>query len=83
MTAAELRSKLEELRRLPAETEWVEFKHNNSNPEEIGEYICAISNGAALHGKRIGYVVWGVADGTRAVVGTSFQPKPQRKATRN
>ncbi len=79
MTAAELRSKLEELRRLPAETEWVEFKHNNSNPEEIGEYICAISNGAALHGKRIGYVVWGVEDGTRAVVGTSFQPKTAKK----
>jgi len=57
MTAAELRPKLEELRRLPAETEWVEFKHTNSNPEEIGEYISAISNGAALHGKRTGYVV--------------------------
>ncbi len=79
MTAAELRPKLEELRRLPAETEWVEFKHNNSNPEEIGEYISAISNGAALHGKRTGYVVWGIEDGTRSVVGTSFQPKTAKK----
>lgn len=79
MTAAELRSKLEELRRLPAETEWVEFKHNNSNPEEIGEYICAISNGAALHGRLMGYVVWGIEDGTRAVVGTTFRPKTVRK----
>lgn len=79
MTAAELRPKLEELRRLPAETEWVEFKHNNSNPEEIGEYISAISNGAALHGKRTGYLVWGIEDGTRSVVGTSFQPKTAKK----
>jgi len=33
---------LQELRKLPAETEWVEFKHNNDNPEEIGEYLSAI-----------------------------------------
>ena len=28
--------KLAELVRLPAETEWVEFKHNNGNPQEVG-----------------------------------------------
>ena len=28
-----------ELRKLPAETGWIEFKENNSNPEEIGEYL--------------------------------------------
>jgi hypothetical protein len=38
MTSGDLQSKLDELLRLPAETEWVEFKHNNENPEEIGEY---------------------------------------------
>ncbi len=32
-----------ELRTLPRETEWVEFKANNSNPVEIGEYISALS----------------------------------------
>ncbi len=26
---------------LPKETEWVEFKHNNDNPEPIGEYLSA------------------------------------------
>ncbi len=79
MTVAELRSELEELRRLPRETEWVEFKHNNCNFEEIGEYIAAISNSAALHGKRAGYIIWGVEDGTHAVVGTSFRPKTEKK----
>lgn len=38
---------LEELRALSAETEWVEFKVNNTNPEEIGEYLSALSNTAA------------------------------------
>ena len=28
-----------ELCRLPAETEWLEFKHNNADPQEIGEYV--------------------------------------------
>ncbi len=30
MTSGELNAKLDELLRLPAETEWVEFKHNNA-----------------------------------------------------
>ena len=33
---------------LPKECEWVEFKHNNANPEEIGEYLSALSNSAYL-----------------------------------
>lgn len=83
MTVAELQRKLDEILRLPAETEWVEFKHNNENPQEIGEYLSAISNGAALHGKHTGYVVWGVEDGTHAVVGTSFRPKLATKGNEN
>ena len=79
MTSDDLQIKLDELLRLPAETEWVEFKRNNENPQEIGEYISAISNGAALHGKRAGYVVWGIEDGKHSVVGTSFRPKQAKK----
>jgi ATP-dependent DNA helicase RecG len=76
---ADFQAKLDELLRLPAETEWVEFKHNNENPQEIGEYLSAISNGAALHGKRTGYLVWGIDDGTHAVLGTKFRPKQAKK----
>ncbi len=68
-----------EFRKLPAETQWLEFKHNNSNPEDIGEYISALGNMAALHGKAAGYVVWGVEDGTHKVVGTSFSPSTAKK----
>ena len=68
-----------ELRKLPDETEWVEFKVNNSNPVEVGEYISALSNAAALHGKANAYVVWGIADTAHDVVGTSFRPTQERK----
>lgn len=68
-----------ELRKLPDETEWVEFKVNNSNPVEIGEYISALSNAAALNGKANAYVVWGIADKTHDILGTSFRPIQERK----
>ena len=45
-----------ELRKLPEETGWLEFKENYSNPEEIGEYLSALSNNAALQGKANGYL---------------------------
>lgn len=65
---------LNELRKLPQETEWVEFKHNNDDPEQIGEYLSALANAAALLGKVHAYLVWGVDDNTHEVVGTAFDP---------
>lgn len=65
---------LHELRSFPSETEWVEFKHNNTDPDEIGEYISALSNSAALFGKTSGYIIWGVSDQSHDVVGTQFKP---------
>lgn len=59
---------------LPHEIEWVEFKQNQAAPDEIGEYLSALANGAALAGQQIGYLVWGVEDGTHHVVGTTFDP---------
>ena len=67
-------SLVHELCKLPQETEWVEFKQNQAEPEVIGEYISALSNSAALLGKSRGYVVWGIEDGTHNVVGTTFRP---------
>lgn len=69
-----LTSLVQELRKLPTETEWVEFKENRAEPEEIGEYISALANSAALCGKGAGYVVWGIEDKTHRVVGTTFDP---------
>ena len=63
-----------ELASLPDETEWVEFKENNEDPQLIGEYISALSNAAAMAGQVYGYLIWGIRDGDHAVVGTSFNP---------
>jgi predicted HTH transcriptional regulator len=67
-----LLSLLNELRKLPSETEWVEFKYNNDNPEQIGEYMSALSNAAALMGKVHAYLVWGVDNDSHEVIGTTF-----------
>ena len=59
---------LRELRGFPHETEWVEFKVNQSEPRRIGEYLSALANAAALSGKTHGYLLWGVDDDDHAVV---------------
>lgn len=69
---------LKSLLAMPTETEWVEFKYNNDAPEDIGEYISALANSAALHGRDAGYIVWGIEDVTKRVVGTTVNPR-QRK----
>lgn len=63
---------------VPAEAEWVEFKHNNDDPESIGEYLSALANSAALVGRDAGYLVWGVEDGSLRVVGTKIAPRDRR-----
>jgi len=67
-----------ELCKLPGETEWVEFKVNVGRFEEIGEYISALANSAALSGKAYSYVVWGISDEYHEVVGTNFDPNSSK-----
>ncbi len=67
-------SLLNELVSLDRETEWLELKHNNADPEQIGEYISALSNSAALNGKANAYMIWGIDDSSHEPVGTSFNP---------
>lgn len=71
-------SLVRELVELPDEPEWVEFKENRADPEEIGEYISALSNSAALHGKNRAYLVWGVEDVSHEIVGTAFRPAEKK-----
>ena len=71
-------SLVRELCGLTGETEWVEFKVNMNKPQEIGEYISALANSAALVGKAFAYMVWGISDQDHAVVGTSFDPSVTR-----
>ena len=67
-----------EFQKLPTETEWVEFKVNKCKPQEIGEYVSALANSAALLGKPFAYMVWGIADADHTVVGTRFRPSAQK-----
>ena len=74
-----LKSLVRELVKLPSETEWVEFKCNNKEPQMIGEYISALSNSAALCERPKAYLVWGVQDDTHKIVGTEFQYRKMKK----
>ena len=81
MTAAypgRFRALVDELCRLPGETEWVEFKANYQSPQAIGEYISALANAACWKAKPRGYLVFGINDETHEVVGTSFNPYTEK-----
>lgn len=74
-----LRGLVSELRKLPRETGWLEFKLNNTNPDEIGQYISALSNSAALDGRANAYMVWGIQNDSHDVLGTNFKPSLSKK----
>ena len=57
-----------------SELPWIEFKRNLAIPQEIGEYISALSNSAALFNQAHGYMIWGIDNETNGVVGTAFNP---------
>lgn len=78
MDNLEFTNLLNGLRSQPTETEWLEFKRNNIDPDEIGEYIAALSNSACLHDKAAAYLVFGIADKTHEIVGTAFRPKQSK-----
>jgi predicted HTH transcriptional regulator len=67
-----------ELIALPKETEWVEFKKDNKDPQDIGEYLSALSNSATLHGRQTAYLIWGIKDDNHNVIGTKFKPKQEK-----
>lgn len=73
-----LASLVRELCALPRETEWVEFKLNDAEPQAIGEYLSALANAAALVGKAFAYLVWGVRDEDHSIAGTGFDPHAAR-----
>ena len=78
MNTAELSALLDRLRAEPHETEWLEFKANRYEPQVLGEYLSALANSACLAGKPRGYLVFGIEDGSHAVVGTAFDPQAEK-----
>ena len=70
---------INELRKLPNETQWVEFKNNNYEPRMIGQDISALANSAALHEKSCAYMLWGIDDTTHEIVGTDYNLQTLKK----
>jgi ATP-dependent DNA helicase RecG len=74
MTEQELLLKLDQLRKLPHETEWVEFKEANQSYDfkKLGMYFSALSNEANLKNQPCGWLVFGVRN-DRSVCGSRFR----------
>ncbi len=73
------RSLVQELSKLSDETEWVEFKVGNKDPDRIAKYVSAVSNSATLQSRPCGYLVWGIENDSHQIVGTSFRYRRTRK----
>lgn len=79
MTSAELNSLLEQL--ITAwENEVVEFKQagKDYDTDKIGEYFSALSNEANLRNAERAWLVFGINDKTRAVVGSDYRMEMER-----
>ena len=83
MAMARHSEELDEFRRLPVETEWLEFKEAKTSfdTDTLGRYITALSNEANLCGRDAGWLIFGVKDkidsatGLRPIVGSSYANK--------
>lgn len=75
MTEADLIQKLNEFRNLPAETEVVEFKEakNDYRFDKIGKYFSALSNEANLKGKQDAWLIFGIENKHRNIVGSNYR----------
>ncbi|MEC5212876.1 ATP-dependent DNA helicase RecG [Polaromonas sp. CG_9.5] len=59
---------------LAHEAATVEFKSNLDQADEIGAYLSALANSAALEGQNRAWLVWGVEDDSHQITGTRFDP---------
>ena len=74
---------LRRLLRERSETEWLEFKHNNCDLDEIGQCISACANSAMLVEKDRAFIIFGVEDKTRRRLGTTVRLYNLRKGGEN
>lgn len=79
MDAAALHQKLTDLI-ATWENEVVEFKEvsNDYDTDKIGRYFSAMANEANLRDISTGWLVFGVSNKTRSVVGTGYRPERER-----
>ena len=63
---------VENLIKYDSEKNWFEFKHNNYDPEIIGQNISALANSAVYSDKPCAYMIWGIDDKNHSIVGTDY-----------
>lgn len=66
---------VDELLESRTENNCLELKHNNTDPKMIGKLCSALSNSARIANENSGYILWGVRDNDRSIVGTDFNPE--------
>ena len=78
MSQNEILTILDELRAMPVETEWLEFKEAKTQYDfnKLGRYFSAIANEANLKNREYGWLVFGIEDKQHRVVGTAFRGNP-------
>lgn len=62
----------------PHESEWLEFKQNVWDHNQIGRNISALANSAMLAGKERAFVVFGVENNSHERVGTTIRLKKKK-----
>lgn len=66
------------------ESEILDFKENAlRTADEIGEYVSALGNSALLTNNPAAYLVWGVKDITKEIVGTNFDPYKTKESSKS
>ena len=79
MSNEDIKLLMQQLLKLPKESEWVEYKYNFHSPEEVGELLSALSNGACLNNQKHGYLIFGIENSTHKILGTDFKPTQHKK----
>lgn len=79
MTNQEIRQLFEELR-FKKEEETIEFKkaEHSFDATDLGNYFSALCNETNLKGKRSGWLIFGIHDKTRAIIGTSYRDSSEK-----
>lgn len=67
--------KLDEFLAEPKEAEWLEFKEakRSFSFDELGKYFSALSNEARLQSSSYGWLIFGIENKNREIVGTSYK----------
>ena len=83
MATSDPKALLRRLLREPRECAWLEFKHNNCDPELIGRTVSACANAAMLSDRDRAFLVWGIENKTKRKLGTAVEINSLRKGSEN